>query len=85
MDLNKIVIVDGVRTAIGRYGGTLRNISSSYLASDVISGLLKRVNVSPSTVEEVILGEVRQSSQSSNVARVAALRAGIPETSPLLL
>lgn len=82
MDLNKIVIVDGVRTAIGRYGGTLRNISSSYLASDVISGLLKRVNVSPSTVEEVILGEVRQSSQSSNVARVAALRAGIPETSP---
>ena len=77
-----IVIVSAVRTPIGRYGGALREISSGHLASIAITEAVKRANITPEQVDEVILGEVRQSTESSNVARVAALRSGIPETAP---
>ncbi|MFA8440174.1 thiolase family protein [Pueribacillus sp. YX66] len=76
------VIVGAARTAIGRYGGTLKNVSSGHLASTVIQEAIKRAGITPEQVDEVILGEVRQQTDESNVARVAALRAGIPETSP---
>ncbi len=76
----EIVIVSAVRTAIGRYGGTLKNINAGNLASTTIKEAIDRANISAEQVEEVIMGEVRQTSESSNVARVAALRAGIPET-----
>lgn len=79
---SRIVIVEGVRTAIGRYGGVLKETGSGYLASHVISEVLNRAGVNADAVEEVILGEVRQTSQSSNVARVASLRAGIPDSTP---
>ena len=71
-----MVIVDGVRTAIGRYGGSLKDINSGLLASHVIEKLLEKTNVPANKIDEVILGEVRQSTESSNVARVASLRAG---------
>lgn len=78
----EFVIVSAVRTAIGRYGGTLKNVSSGHLATVVIKEAIKRAGISPEQVDEVILGEVRQQTDESNVARVAALRAGIPESSP---
>ena len=78
----RVVIVDGVRTAIGRYGGSLKDINSGLLASHVIEKLLEKTNVPANKIDEVILGEVRQSTESSNVARVASLRAGIPVESP---
>ena len=77
-----IVIVSGVRTPIARYGGALKEVDSGYLASHVIKEALYRAQITGDQVDEVILGEVRQSTQSSNVARVAGLRAGIPETVP---
>ncbi|MFC4799279.1 thiolase family protein [Neobacillus sp. GCM10023253] len=77
-----IVIVSAVRTPIGRYGGAFKEISSGNLASIAITEAVKRANITPEQVEEVIFGEVRQSTESSNVARVAALRSGIPETAP---
>lgn len=77
-----IVIVSAVRTAIGRFGGALKDLNSGFLASHVIVEAMKRAHIEPSLVDEVILGEVRQTTESSNVARVAALRAGIPETVP---
>jgi acetyl-CoA C-acetyltransferase len=77
-----IVIVSAVRTPIGRYGGSFKDINSGFLASHVIKEAVNRANISGDQVNEVILGEVRQSTESSNVARVAALRAGIPETVP---
>jgi acetyl-CoA C-acetyltransferase len=76
------VVVSAVRTPIGRYGGSLRSLSSGHLASIAIKEAIKRAGVSPEQVDEVIMGEVRQTTESSNVARVAALRAGIPESSP---
>jgi acetyl-CoA C-acetyltransferase len=77
-----VVIVSAVRTPIGRYGGAFKEISSGYLASFVIEEAVKRANIAAEQVDEVILGEVRQTTESSNVARVAALRAGIPDTAP---
>ena len=78
----RVVIVEGVRTPIGRYGGALKDINSGFLGSHVIEKLLERVALSPEKVDEVILGEVRQTTESSNVARVAAIRAGIPAERP---
>ncbi|PWA12829.1 acetyl-CoA C-acyltransferase [Pueribacillus theae] len=76
------VIVSAVRTPIGRYGGTLKDVTSGHLAAHVIKEAINRAGIKPKQVDEVILGEVRQQTDESNVARVAALRAGIPETSP---
>ncbi|RNF40218.1 thiolase family protein [Planococcus salinus] len=78
----RVVIVEGVRTPIGRYGGALKDVSSGFLASHVIDKLLEKTSLQPEKVDEVILGEVRQSTESSNVARVAAIRAGIPVEKP---
>ncbi|WP_226580789.1 thiolase family protein [Halobacillus litoralis] len=78
----EIVIVSAVRTPIGRYGGSLKNESSGHLAAAAIKEAVDRAGVSLEQIDEVIMGEVRQTTESSNVARVAALRAGIPEASP---
>ena len=77
-----IVILSAVRTPVGRYGGALKTLNSGYLASIVVKEAVKRAGITAGQVDEVILGEVRQSTESSNVARVAALRAGIPENIP---
>lgn len=77
-----IVIVSAVRTPIGRYGGAFKEVSSGHLASIVIKEAVKRAGIAAEQVDEVILGEVRQTTESSNAARVAAIRAGIPETAP---
>ncbi|WP_301169408.1 thiolase family protein [Brevibacillus nitrificans] len=79
---NSYVIVSAVRTAIGRFGGTLKEVSSGHLGALVIEEAVRRAGLAPEQIDEVILGEVRQSSESSNVARIAALRAGIPVGSP---
>lgn len=76
--LNEYVIVSANRTAIGKFGGQLKNTTSGELAGTVIKDVIERAGLSPEYINEVIFGEVRQSSESSNLARVAALRAGIP-------
>ncbi|MFC2949675.1 thiolase family protein [Virgibacillus sediminis] len=76
------VIVSAVRTPIGTYGGSLKDIGSGHLASIVIKEAVQRAGLPADQVDEVIMGEVRQTTESSNIARVAALRAGVPETAP---
>ncbi|MDW7674173.1 MAG: thiolase family protein [Bacillota bacterium] len=77
-----VVIVSAARTPIGRFGGSLKDVSSGTLGSIVINEVINRAGISAADVDEVILGEVRQTTESSNVARVAALRAGVPDTAP---
>ncbi|WP_165995856.1 thiolase family protein [Bacillus sp. Cs-700] len=77
-----IVIVEAVRTPVGRYGGVLKSLNSGELAAIAIKETIARAGITPELIDEVILGEVRQTTQSSNVARIAALRAGVPPTSP---
>ncbi len=79
--MEDVVIVSAVRTAIGKFGGSLKDINSGYLAAKVIEESIKRARITPDMVEEVVMGEVRQATESSNVARVAALRSGIPDSS----
>ncbi|MCA1021184.1 thiolase family protein [Halobacillus litoralis] len=78
----EIVVVSAVRTPVGRYGGTLRNESSGHLAAHAVEGAVDAAGLKKTDINEVILGEVRQTTESSNVARVASLRAGIPDSSP---
>src|SRR4051794_2612494 len=78
--MEEVVIVSTVRTAIGKFGGTLKDINSGKLGAIVVEEAVKRAGIAADMVDEVVLGEVRQSSESSNAARVVALRAGIPDT-----
>jgi 3-oxoadipyl-CoA thiolase len=82
--LRDVYIVDGVRTPIGRYGGLLSQVRPDDLAALVIAALLKRnPAVDPAQVEDVILGAANQAGEDNrNVARMAALLAGMPVTVP---
>lgn len=76
--MKDVVIVDGVRTPIGSFGGGLKAIPAHQLAHQVIRALLQRTRLDPVMVDEVILGNVGNYSDATNVARVAALLAGVP-------
>lgn len=78
----KAVIVDAVRTAIGRLGGGLKEFSAGELAAHLIKALIERNRVPPDEVDEVIFGHVIQGGSDLNVARKAAVNAGIPVTVP---
>jgi acetyl-CoA C-acetyltransferase len=76
------VIVDGLRTPQGIFGGVLKPLTAQQLGERVVQELLKRTNLKPADVEEVIVGCVGQGSDAPNIARVIALRAGIPNQVP---
>ena len=80
--MKDVVIVDAVRTPVGNHGGMLSKFDAVSLAQIVIKGLLERTQIDPANITEVILGNVFQSSDAPNIARVAALKAGIPKEVP---
>ena len=80
--MRDVVIVDAVRTPVGNHGGMLRDFDATSLVHIVIKGILERTQIDPSTISEVIFGCVFQSSDAPNIARVAALKAGIPKEVP---
>lgn len=81
--MKDIVIIDAVRTPIGRFRGGLAGVRADHLGALVISKLLERVNLSPKYVDDVIFGCVTQiGEQSANIARTALLGAGWPVTIP---
>ncbi|MGI8871197.1 MAG: thiolase family protein [Candidatus Limnocylindria bacterium] len=73
------VIVDGLRTPFGRYGGALRNVRPDDLAAHVIRGIVARAGVDPGSIEDVMLGAANQAGEDNrNVGRMAVLLAGLP-------
>ena len=73
------VIVDGLRTPFGRYGGALSQVRPDDLAAHVIRALVERTGIDPSTIDDVILGAANQAGEDNrNVGRMAALLAGLP-------
>jgi len=73
------VVVDGLRTPFGRYGGALREVRPDDLAAHVIRALLDRTGVEAGAVDDVILGAANQAGEDNrNVGRMAALLAGMP-------
>jgi len=77
--MNEVVIVSAVRTAIGIIGGSLRDIPPQELGAIVVKEAVRRAEVDPATVDEVIMGWSRQTTEASNIARVCSLLAGITE------
>ncbi|BCU80604.1 acetyl-CoA acetyltransferase [Polycladomyces abyssicola] len=81
--MREAVIIDAVRTPIGRYNGALRDVRPDDLAAHVIRELLKRNPIDPSIVDDVIFGCTNQAGEDNrNVARMAVLLSGMPETVP---
>ncbi|WP_172369638.1 acetyl-CoA C-acetyltransferase [Sporosarcina jiandibaonis] len=77
---NEVVIVSAVRTAIGSFLGSLKDVSAVDLGATVIKEALERAEVAPELVDEVIMGNVLQAGLGQNTARQAAIKAGLPET-----
>lgn len=75
--MNNSYIVGSVRTAVGKMGGELKDVTVDHLAEKVIRELMERTG-SDIKVDEVILGQAKQSADTSNLARLAALRAELP-------
>lgn len=77
------VIVEAVRTPIGRYGGALAAVRPDDLAALVISSIVERTGVDPSLIDDVIMGCTNQAGEDNrNVARMATLIAGLPDSVP---
>jgi len=80
----KIILAGAVRTPIGKMGGVLSGVTTTTLGTIVIKEALKRANVAPDQVDEVIMGCVYQAGLGQNVARQSAVYAGIPVSVPAL-
>ncbi|EJP6473697.1 acetyl-CoA C-acetyltransferase [Clostridium botulinum] len=80
--MRNVVIASAVRTPIGKFGGTLKSVSAVELGSIVIKEALKRANVKPEDVDEVIMGNVLQAGLGQNSTRQSAVAAGIPVEVP---
>ncbi|MFT5250361.1 MAG: acetyl-CoA C-acetyltransferase [bacterium] len=78
----KVVIVSAVRTPIGSFMGSLSSLSATKLGSVAIKGALDKINLDPSLVQEVYMGNVVQAGVGQAPARQAAIGAGIPDTVP---
>jgi len=84
MELNDVVAISAVRTPMGRFGGTLRNVPSFDLGAVVVKEALKRASINGDRVDEVILGSCRQAGNGPNPARTASVKGGIPVTVPVV-
>ncbi|MBX3587145.1 MAG: acetyl-CoA C-acetyltransferase [Ramlibacter sp.] len=82
--MEDIVIVSAVRTAVGKFGGSLAKIPATELGAIVIKEALARAKVDPAQVGEVIMGQVLAAAAGQNPARQATLKAGLPKEVPAL-
>lgn len=80
--MKEAVIVAAVRTPIGSYGGSLKDVSAVDLGVTVVKGALEKINLSPDLVEEVIFGNVLSAGLGQNVARQISVKSGIPISTP---
>lgn len=79
--MREAVIIDALRTPVGRYGGAFKDVRPDDLAAICISEIVKRNNLDPVLIEDIILGCTNQAGEDNrNVARMAALLAGLPQS-----
>src|SRR3954468_15403945 len=84
MKTNRLLIIDGVRTPFCKAGTELAALGADELGRIAVNSLLTRTGLDPALVDEVIFGCVAQPVDAANVARVIALRSGIPESVPAI-
>jgi acetyl-CoA C-acetyltransferase len=82
--MREVVIVSAVRTAIGSFGGGLKDVPAVELGAIVIKEAVKRAGIKPELVEEVIMGNVLQAGLGQNPARQAAVKSGLPVEIPAM-
>jgi acetyl-CoA C-acetyltransferase len=82
--MDDIVIVAALRTAVGKFGGTLAKITAADLGAQVIKALLAKTGVKPEQVSEVIMGQVLTAGVGQNPARQASIKAGLPDMVPAM-
>lgn len=80
--MREAVIVAAVRTPIGSYGGSLKDISAVDLGVTAVKGALEKINLDPALVDEVIFGNVLGAGLGQNVARQVSIKSGLPVTTP---
>ena len=80
--MKDVVIVSGCRTAIGAFGGTLRDLNGAILASITMKEAVRRAGIDPALIDDIRYGCCMESVETLNVTRVGSLLAGIPETVP---
>src|SRR5436305_5810472 len=83
-NLNEIVISTPLRTAIGTFGGMLKDIPASDLGATVAKGVLEGAQLDPGQVDQVIVGNVLQAGQGMNPGRQVALKSGLPNSVPAM-
>ena len=77
--MNRVAIVSAKRTAIGSFGGSLKDISAAKIGGELVKQALESINLNPNLVDEIIFGNVLQTGLGQNVARQIAVNAGIPK------
>ena len=77
--MNRVAIVSAKRTAIGSFGGSLKDISAVKIGGELVKQALESINLNPNLVDEIIFGNVLQTGLGQNVARQIAVNAGIPK------
>ncbi|MFH2012720.1 MAG: acetyl-CoA C-acetyltransferase [Pseudomonadota bacterium] len=80
--MREVVIIDGVRTAVGTFGGYFKDVPALKLGAKVIEEVVKRTGLNGNQVDEIIMGNVLQAGLGQNPARQAAIAAGIPQEVP---
>ena len=80
--MHEIVIVKALRTPIGTYKGSLKNLSADKLGTEVIKNLIDQSDISVEEIDEVIMGQVLTAGQGQNPARQASVNAGMPISKP---
>lgn len=77
--MNRVAIVSAKRTAIGSFGGSLKDVSAVKIGGELVKQSLESINLNPNLVDEIIFGNVLQTGLGQNVARQIAVNAGIPK------
>src|ERR1700752_4499153 len=84
MTSRSVVFAEPVRTAIGTFGGSLKDVTAPALGAVAIGGAVARAGIRPAEVETVVMGNVVQAGEKMNPARQAGVNAGLPVTTPAM-
>ena len=84
MNLSDIVVISACRTAMGRFGGSLKDVPAYDLGGFAINAALNRISLQGEMIDDVILGSCRQAGNGPNPARTASVKGGIPKTVPVV-
>jgi len=82
--MEEVVIVAAMRTAVGKFGGSIAKVAAADLGAQVIKALLAKSGVAPTAVSEVLMGQVLTAGCGQNPARQASIRAGLPDSVPAM-